>query len=27
MDLTIAGVAGPEAVRILVDALWPVIVT
>src|SRR3989442_4953024 len=27
MDLTIAGVAGPEAVRILVDALCPVIVT
>ena len=27
MDLTIAGVAGPEAVRILIDALWPVIVT
>src|SRR3989442_15297707 len=26
MDLTIAGVAGPEAVRILIDALWPVIV-
>src|ERR1043166_9128785 len=22
MDLTIAGVAGPEGVRILVDALW-----
>src|SRR5215470_8153851 len=27
MDLTLAGVAGPEAVRILLAALWPVIVT
>src|SRR5262249_1035182 len=27
MDLSIAGVAGAEAVRILVGALWPVIVT
>ena len=27
MDLTIAGVAGAEAVRVLVGALWPVIVT